>query len=82
MINVAGIQGFEETYYSVGGINVPKKIICICSDGVKRPQLVKVQLCSCSGTNQYCTHFTLLYVLGSVTILKGCSLRLSVFTNI
>jgi ataxia telangiectasia mutated family protein len=26
---------------SVGGINAPKKITCLCSDGVKRPQLLK-----------------------------------------
>lgn len=41
-ISTLGIQSFGETYYSVGGINVPKKISCICTDGVERPQLVKV----------------------------------------
>ncbi|XP_049947955.1 serine-protein kinase ATM-like [Schistocerca serialis cubense] len=39
--NIIGIAGFEKTYQMVGGVNAPKKIVCIGTDGIKRPQLVK-----------------------------------------
>ncbi|XP_024081635.1 serine-protein kinase ATM-like isoform X2 [Cimex lectularius] len=39
--NIVSIQGFAEVYTLVGGVNQPKKVSCICSDGVTRYQLIK-----------------------------------------
>lgn len=39
---VTGIYKYTETYETVGGLNTPKKLICIGADGVARYQLVKV----------------------------------------
>ncbi|XP_031830612.1 serine/threonine-protein kinase tefu isoform X2 [Nomia melanderi] len=39
--NVIGISKYVETYETVGGLNTPKKIICIGTDGISRYQLVK-----------------------------------------
>ncbi|XP_066601781.1 serine-protein kinase ATM-like [Prorops nasuta] len=39
--NVVGIYKYENTYDSVGGKSAPKKVTCICTDGIKRTQLVK-----------------------------------------
>ncbi|XP_063244550.1 serine-protein kinase ATM [Bacillus rossius redtenbacheri] len=39
--DITGIKCFEKTFTTVGGINVPKKIFCIGTDGVKRPLLIK-----------------------------------------
>ena len=42
--SVAGIVGivrFEDNYELVGGINAPKKIYCLGTDGVSRPLLLK-----------------------------------------
>lgn len=39
--NIISIQSFDSKYFKAGGINRPKKIICIGSDGVKRLLLVK-----------------------------------------
>ena len=36
-----GIAKFETVYQMVGGINAPKKIKCIGTDGKTRPQLLK-----------------------------------------
>ncbi|XP_068082647.1 serine-protein kinase ATM [Anabrus simplex] len=41
--NIIGIHKFQSTFTLVGGINVPKKIQCIGTDGIARPQLVKGQ---------------------------------------
>lgn len=38
----SGIRGFESRYELAGGINRPKKIICLGTDGLKRTLLVKV----------------------------------------
>lgn len=38
---VIGIQNFESTYVIAGGVNKPKKIMCLGTDGIKRPLLVK-----------------------------------------
>lgn len=37
-----GIAGYDPKFTLVGGINAPKKITCCGTDGVKRPQLIKV----------------------------------------
>ncbi|XP_076381605.1 serine/threonine-protein kinase tefu isoform X2 [Megalopta genalis] len=39
--NIIGISTYVETYETVGGLNTPKKIICIGTDGISRYQLVK-----------------------------------------
>jgi hypothetical protein len=39
---IISVKKYESTYSNVGGINAPKKIICIGTDGIERPQLVKV----------------------------------------
>lgn len=39
--NIIGIHRFEDTMHYVGGINLPKKVECVGTDGVKRLQLVK-----------------------------------------
>ncbi|XP_040573183.1 serine-protein kinase ATM [Lepeophtheirus salmonis] len=36
-----GIREFSDFYETVGGVNAPKKIYCIGTDGIKRPMLVK-----------------------------------------
>merc|ERR1711908_90213 len=41
--NYPGISKFEGSYSLVGGINAPKKIKCMGTDGVWRSQLVKGQ---------------------------------------
>lgn len=41
--NITWIEGFEGTFKLAGGINLPKIITCIGSDGIKRRQLVKVR---------------------------------------
>ncbi|KAK5640688.1 hypothetical protein RI129_009235 [Pyrocoelia pectoralis] len=38
---IVGIHSFSKTFSNVGGLNAPKKIYCIGTDGVKRNQLVK-----------------------------------------
>lgn len=39
--NVIGVQKYQEKCEFVGGVNAPKKIICVGTDGVQRRQLVK-----------------------------------------
>ncbi|XP_077976961.1 serine-protein kinase ATM-like [Glandiceps talaboti] len=39
--NIVYIKGFEPTFRLAGGINLPKIITCIASDGTKKKQLVK-----------------------------------------
>lgn len=39
----AGIYNFEPKYWLAGGINKPKKIMCVGTDGIKRTLLVKVR---------------------------------------
>ena len=43
--NVVTIQRFLPTFKLAGGINLPKIIECLGSDGVARKQLVKVHFC-------------------------------------
>ncbi|KAB0793612.1 hypothetical protein PPYR_13232 [Photinus pyralis] len=38
---IVGISSFGTTFSNVGGLNAPKKISCIGTDGLKRNQLVK-----------------------------------------
>ncbi|XP_005181014.2 serine/threonine-protein kinase ATM [Musca domestica] len=38
---IKGIVKWESQVGLVGGINAPKKLSCLCSDGIKRPQLLK-----------------------------------------
>lgn len=38
---LAGILKWDHTVSLVGGINAPKKLLCLCSDGITRPQLLK-----------------------------------------
>ena len=38
---LVGIVRFESTFELVGGVNAPKKLTCLCTDGVKRPMLLK-----------------------------------------
>lgn len=37
----AGVCSFDKTFHNVGGINAPKRIQCLGTDGRYRPQLVK-----------------------------------------
>ncbi|OAD57559.1 Serine-protein kinase ATM [Eufriesea mexicana] len=39
--NIIGITKYIETYESVGGVNAPKKLTCIGTDGICRHQLIK-----------------------------------------
>ncbi|XP_069700137.1 serine-protein kinase ATM isoform X2 [Periplaneta americana] len=39
--DIVGIHRYVENFTLVGGVNAPKKIACIGTDGVERPQLVK-----------------------------------------
>ncbi|KZC09469.1 Serine-protein kinase ATM [Dufourea novaeangliae] len=39
--DIIGISKYMETYETVGGLNTPKKIVCIGTDGISRYQLVK-----------------------------------------
>ncbi|XP_013106382.2 serine/threonine-protein kinase ATM [Stomoxys calcitrans] len=39
--NVISIVKWESQVGLVGGINAPKKLACVCSDGITRPQLLK-----------------------------------------
>lgn len=39
--SLISIVGWKKRFEEVGGINAPKKITCVCSDGIKRPQLLK-----------------------------------------
>uniref|UniRef100_A0A182QR64 Serine/threonine-protein kinase ATM n=1 Tax=Anopheles farauti TaxID=69004 RepID=A0A182QR64_9DIPT len=38
---IVGIRRWEPKVIGVGGINAPKKLLCLCLDGTKRTQLVK-----------------------------------------
>ena len=39
--NVIGIAKYTESYETVGGINTPKKLTCIGTDGIYRHELIK-----------------------------------------
>lgn len=39
--DIVGVSRYENNCEFVGGVNVPKKIICIGTDGIQRRQLVK-----------------------------------------
>lgn len=41
--NIISVRKYEGVYNNVGGINAPKKIVCTGTDGIERPQLVKVR---------------------------------------
>ena len=38
---LVGIVNFERNFELVGGVNAPKKIACLCTDGRRRPMLLK-----------------------------------------
>jgi hypothetical protein len=40
--NIISISKFEPKYHLCGGINLPKILLCVGSDGIKRRQLIKV----------------------------------------
>ena len=40
--NIIGVRKYKNNFETVGGINAPKKIECIGTDGIIRRQLVKV----------------------------------------
>lgn len=40
--DVVGVSKYMPVFEAVGGINAPKKIICMGTDGIPRKQLVKV----------------------------------------
>ena len=42
--NLVTIQSFKAEFHLAGGINLPKIIDCVGSDGRERRQLVKVRL--------------------------------------
>jgi hypothetical protein len=70
--NVVHICGFNPHFTLAGGINLPKIITCIGSDGVARRQLVKV----CS---QRIVHY--FYLSGTLAILLTGSIY-TVFTAV
>ncbi|KDR18216.1 Serine-protein kinase ATM [Zootermopsis nevadensis] len=39
--DIIGIHRYVETFSLVGGVNAPKKVGCVGTDGIERPQLVK-----------------------------------------
>lgn len=41
--NVVGVKSYHETCEFVGGVNAPKKMICVGTDGIQRRQLVKAK---------------------------------------
>ncbi|CAH0387846.1 unnamed protein product [Bemisia tabaci] len=41
--NIVGIKSVENSYSTPGGVNAPKKVICLGTDGMKYTQLVKGQ---------------------------------------
>ena len=51
--NVVHLERFEPTFQLAGGINLPKILTCLGSDGKKRRQLVKV-FWGMSGENVGC----------------------------
>lgn len=50
-----GIYRYVDTFSLVGGVNAPKKIGCIGTDGIERPQLIKVE----HSVNATCTRDSL-----------------------
>lgn len=40
--NIVSIEGFDSFFQLAGGVNLPKVMSCLCSDGKRRRQLVKV----------------------------------------
>jgi hypothetical protein len=44
--NIISISKFDPKYHLCGGINLPKILLCVGSDGIKRRQLIKVMLVS------------------------------------
>ena len=45
--NLVTIKSFKAEFRLAGGLNLPKIIDCLGSDGKERRQLVKVRLCFC-----------------------------------
>lgn len=39
---IIGVQHYELIFEGVGGMNAPKKIVCVGTDGIPRTQLIKV----------------------------------------
>jgi hypothetical protein len=59
-----GIQKYADTFSLVGGVNAPKKVECVGTDGIKRPQLVKVEyLFTVACTREYLCFY--MWVLSS-----------------
>ncbi|XP_076172316.1 serine/threonine-protein kinase tefu isoform X2 [Ptiloglossa arizonensis] len=53
--NIISISKYMEAYETVGGLNSPKKLICIGTDGIARYQLIKVvPLTQRSGILEWC----------------------------
>lgn len=42
--NTVGIREYKSNFVTVGGVNAPKKIECVGTDGISRRQLVKVSI--------------------------------------
>jgi len=40
--SLLGIHKYVDKFSLVGGVNAPKKVVCVGTDGIERPQLVKV----------------------------------------
>lgn len=40
---LAGIDRFRNSFLNAGGLHQPKKIDCMCSDGIIRSLLLKVE---------------------------------------
>lgn len=45
--NIVSIEGFDPCFQLAGGVNLPKVMSCLGSDGKRRRQLVKVRLTVC-----------------------------------
>lgn len=45
--NLVTVRSFMPHYHLAGGVNLPKIIDCVGSDGKSRRQLVKVSVCAC-----------------------------------
>ena len=59
--NIVGIREYKSHFVTVGGLNAPKRIECVGTDGISRRQLVKVSnqlhsrkfVCSVSLSNHF-----------------------------
>lgn len=67
--DIISIVKYVDTYENVGGVNAPKKIICIGSDGIQREQLLKVVL-NYKIRIYPCTHLKMLLII-QLFLLQG-----------